>query len=89
MTHVGVKALKDSLSEYLHRAHAGEKIVVTDRGRPLALLSRVEETPAAQAAWRLVETGVANWSGGKPKGSAKPPRLPTARAAEIVIEDRG
>lgn len=88
MTNVGVKALKDSLSEYLHRASAGERIVVTDRGRPLALLSRVEETRAVQNAWRLVESGLATWAGGKPRGSVKPPRLPGARAAEVVLEDR-
>lgn len=88
MTHVGVKALKDSLSDYLRRASAGERIVVTDRGRPLALLSRVEEPPEVRSAWRLVESGLASWTGGKPRGSADPPRLPGARAAEIVLEDR-
>lgn len=88
MTRVGVKALKDSLSEYLHRASAGERILVTDRGRPLALLSGVEETPAARNAWRLVESGRASWAGGKPQGSTKPPRVTGARAAEIVLEDR-
>ncbi len=89
MTEVGVKAIKDALSEYLRRAAAGERIVVTQRGRPLALLSRIEETPVVRNAWRLVEGGVATWSGGKPRGSSNPPRIPGARAAEIVMEDRG
>jgi prevent-host-death family protein len=88
MTQVGVKALKDSLSEYVHRASEGERIVITDRGRPVALLSRVNETRATRAAWRLVESGMATWAGGKPRGSANPPRIPGSRAAEIVIEDR-
>lgn len=89
MTHVGIKDLKASLSEYLQRAKSGERIVVTHRGRPIALLSSVEETPAIRAAWRLVESGLAAWAGGKPSGSGKPPRLPGARAAEIVLADRG
>lgn len=35
---VGVRDLKDSLSAYLRRARAGEHIVVTERGRPVAKL---------------------------------------------------
>ncbi len=33
---VGVRDLKAKLSEYLGRAAAGEQIIVTDRGRPVA-----------------------------------------------------
>lgn len=35
---VGVRDLKDSLSAYLRRARAGEHIVVTERGKPIAKL---------------------------------------------------
>ena len=35
---VGVKELKQRLSEYLDRAERGEVIRVTDRGRPKAVL---------------------------------------------------
>src|ERR1044072_2007078 len=38
MTAVGVRELKQHLSEYLDRAERGELIRVTDRGRPKALL---------------------------------------------------
>lgn len=37
---VGVRELKARLSEYLDRAASGETILVTDRGRPKALLTR-------------------------------------------------
>lgn len=49
MTDVGVRELKQRLSEYLDRAERGELLLVTDRGRPKALLgplpgrARVEE----------------------------------------------
>jgi prevent-host-death family protein len=49
MTDVGVRELKQRLSEYLDRAERGELVRVTDRGRPKALLgplpgrARVEE----------------------------------------------
>jgi prevent-host-death family protein len=53
MTDVGVRELKQHLSEYLDRAARGELVTVTDRGRPKALLgpllgrARVEEGIAA------------------------------------------
>ena len=63
MTDVGVRELKQHLSEYLDRAQRGELVRVTDRGRPKALLgplpglARIEEgvaegwiTPAASGA---------------------------------------
>jgi len=36
MRSVGLKILKNKLSEYVRLATAGETIVVTDRGRPVA-----------------------------------------------------
>lgn len=38
MADVGVRELKQHLSEYLDRAQQGELLRVTDRGRPKALL---------------------------------------------------
>jgi prevent-host-death family protein len=38
MADVGVRELKQRLSEYLDRAERGELIRVTDRGRPKAIL---------------------------------------------------
>lgn len=42
MTTAGVAELKARLSEYLARARAGEEVLVTDRGRPVARLVPVE-----------------------------------------------
>ncbi len=89
MTQVGVKVLKDALSEYLRRVGAGEQIVITDRGRPIALLAPIEQGAAARGAWALVAAGRASWNGGKPRGAEHPPRLAGNRAAAIVLEDRG
>lgn len=38
MADIGVRELKQHLSEYLDRAERGELLRVTDRGRPKALL---------------------------------------------------
>jgi len=88
MGEVGIKALKDHLSEYLRRARDGERIVVTDRGAPVAVLAPVEEGAEVQWAWELVRSGGASWGGGKPRGSADPPKVRGKLASEMVIEDR-
>jgi prevent-host-death family protein len=36
---VGVRELRQDLSRYLRRVRRGERLVVTDRGRPLAVLA--------------------------------------------------
>jgi prevent-host-death family protein len=43
---VGVRELKAKLSEYLAAAAAGEDVVVTDRGRPVARLVPFGSTSA-------------------------------------------
>jgi prevent-host-death family protein len=88
MTTVGVKELKDQLSEYLHRVSAGERIVVTDRGRPIATLAPFEESSAARALWGLVTAGLASWNGGKPRALVDPPVVKGASIADAVLEDR-
>ena len=41
MIRVGVKELKNHLSRYLKKAHAGETIRVTDRGEVIAVVTEV------------------------------------------------
>ncbi|ALA59675.1 type II toxin-antitoxin system Phd/YefM family antitoxin [Nitrospira moscoviensis] len=42
MSRIGVKELKNRLTHYLRRTQKGEEIIVTDRGRPIALLQQIE-----------------------------------------------
>ncbi len=88
MTRVGVNTLKDDLSRYLELASGGERVVVTDQGRPIAQPTQVAASNEATEVWDLVQAGVATWDGGKPRGSANPPRVRGKTAAEMVIEDR-
>jgi len=44
MSSIGIRELRQRASEYLRRVEAGETIEITDRGRPVALL-----TPLPQA----------------------------------------
>lgn len=88
MTEAGVREVRDHLSEYLRRVREGEQVVITDRGRPVAVLSAVSEGPATRSARAMVARGLASWGGGKPSGSRRPVAIPGRRAEEIVREDR-
>jgi prevent-host-death family protein len=52
---VGVRELRQNLSVYLERVIAGERLAVTDRGRPVAML--IPLSPAATVVERLVAEG--------------------------------
>ena len=88
MTTVGVRDLKNRLSEFLRRAADGERITVTDRGRPVAVIAPPEEPPEYKAALEMVREGLASWTGGKPRGSTRPLRVRGKPVSRTVLEDR-
>lgn len=88
MTAVGVRVLKNQLSRYLKRVQAGERLLVTDRGRPVAVLSPPSATEPDRRIEAMLREGVARWGGGKPRGSRRPPRLKGPSVARAVIEGR-
>jgi prevent-host-death family protein len=51
---VGVRELRDNLSKWIAKARKGQDVVITDRGKPVARLTRYGESPALQ---RLIEQG--------------------------------
>ncbi len=85
---VGIRELKNHLSEHLRRVQRGRELLITDRGKVVARLVPAPQPPA----WlqRMIAEGKVTWGGGKP-GFARGVRLkgkgPTA--AEIVIQQRG
>lgn len=88
MIEVSVEFLRDQLSSWLRRVRDGERIVVTEHGRPIAVLTPIEQSEDARDAWEIVGAGIANWSGGKPKGSAQPAKPRGKNTSEMVLEDR-
>ena len=88
MATVGVRALKNRQSEFLRLAKAGERIVVTERGRPVAVISPPAAGPADEGIERLLREGLARWGGGKPRGLSRPPKIKGRTVADIVIEER-
>ncbi len=45
MERIGIRELRQHASRYLARVARGERIEVTDRGRPVAMLVPVEDDP--------------------------------------------
>jgi len=96
MKTVGVRELKNRLSEYLRRVRSGEALLVTDRGEVVAELSPPgygavdTSVPAGLAA--LARRGLVTL--GSPGASAAYPALPRRRrgrhgAAELLDQERG
>ncbi|MDD9372334.1 MAG: type II toxin-antitoxin system prevent-host-death family antitoxin [Acidimicrobiales bacterium] len=83
---VGVRDLKNNLSRYLDRVKAGEEVIVTERGRPVARLSAMDHPSDRLAA--LVASGAVQ----PPKSTARrrPARRIKARGSvsDLVAEQR-
>lgn len=88
MASVGVRELKAHLSRYLRRAQLGERIIVTDRTRPVAVIGPVASGRVQPRVERLLEEGLARWERGKPRGVSRPSRVRGPTVAEAVIEER-
>ncbi len=88
MGSVGVRELRDRLSHYLRRVKTGERLVVTERGKSVAVLSPAVEKAVDQRVDTMLREGVAEWGGGKPRGSRRPARVKGSTMAQTVIETR-
>ena len=93
MDPVGIKALKNKLSEYVRAAAAGETVLVTDRGRVVAELVaprlHADATPAQQRMGGLVRQGLLTPAKILPK-SRLPRRKPVAKLDEVLRDlDKG
>lgn len=82
---VGVRELKQRLSDYLDRAAKGESITVTERGRPKALLVPV---PGRARIEQGIAEGWLRAGTGGPLSAQKPARARRS-IREVLDEDRG
>jgi prevent-host-death family protein len=83
---IGVRELKQNLSEYLDRAAKGELVVVTDRGVPKALIVAI---PGGDQMATGVEEG---WITPASKSGKLNPSLKlqaSRRSLDVLNEDRG
>lgn len=89
----GVSQLKAGLSEYLARVKAGEEVVVTERGRPIARIVPVEA--AEDAEWKrlrmLEQAGEIRLGSGRiPESFWTLPRVedPKGEVRSALMEER-
>ena len=92
MGNVGVKELKNRLTHYLRQAKQGEEVVVTERGKPVALLhpigsARPVKSREAKLA-RLASQGFLTLPTRKPSQFRPPVRAKGPLASRLVLEDR-
>ena len=84
---VGVRELKQHLSDYLDRAERGQIITITERGRP-----KVQLVPLAGGVDRLAEGIAEGWitPAAKPGSLGAPKRFRSSEPITDVLDrDRG
>jgi antitoxin (DNA-binding transcriptional repressor) of toxin-antitoxin stability system len=96
MKTVGIRELKNRLSEYLRRVRSGESVLVTDRGEVIAEFSPPGRVPADSSLpaglLGLARRGLLTL--GSPSDASVYVALPRARrgkrsAAELLDDERG
>jgi len=88
METIGIRELKENLGLYMKKVRTGERIIVTDRKKEIAVILPLERKVKEEKIYQLIQRGVACWAGGKPKGM--PVRI-VSRGKSVsgaVIEDR-
>jgi prevent-host-death family protein len=92
MKKASISILKSQLSQYLDSVKAGEEIVVTERGRPIARLSPLDRTHAPSGrAGQLVREGRmrAPTLGRATRGSPSSKTMdPAGRSVAAILEER-
>lgn len=90
-TRVGSRELKTRLGSYLKRVQAGETILVTDRGEPVAELRplSLDDDPVEAAFQKMEAEGLLTRGTGGPLTPFEPIRLRDGiRASDIISQDR-
>lgn len=89
---IGVRELKNSLSRYLGRAKQGEEIIVTERGRPVAFLKRIQSAELSDGLQARLAKAAAEGRmilpSRKPLKRVRKVKVRGALLSRILLEDR-
>jgi prevent-host-death family protein len=92
MGSVGVKELKNRLTQYLQRTKQGEEVIVTERGKPIALIQSIksaEHVVSLEARLaRLAAQGVIMLPTEQPVKKIRLAKVTGAPISQIILEDR-
>ncbi len=92
MSTVGVKELKNRLTQYLRRAKQGEEVVITERGKPIALIQPIQSAERlvsldAQLA-KLAAQGFVTLPTRKPLKRVRMAKVSGVPISRTILEDR-
>ena len=85
---VGVRDLKTYLSAYLERVKAGETVVVTHRGRPIARLEPLRPLSLPPHLEALCRAGKVHWTGRPTSISPGVQMTPGPSIADKIMAER-
>ncbi|MEP7058971.1 MAG: type II toxin-antitoxin system prevent-host-death family antitoxin [Caldimonas sp.] len=86
---IPIHVLKAGLSRYIAQAREGQAIEVTSHDKPVALIVGIPSA-SPSGVKRLLASGAAQWSGGKPTPKPAIKLGASGKAvSEMVLEDRG
>ena len=93
MSTVGIKELKNRLTQYLRRIKQGEEVIVTERGKPIALIQPIQsaEHPASLEArlTRLAALGLVTLPTRKALKRVRLVKVSGPCISKTILEDRG
>jgi prevent-host-death family protein len=81
---VGIRKLRDGLSQYLAEVRAGHTITVTDHGRPIARIIPVEEPSPLE---RLISDGLVQPARQRTRSAPRPVEA-SGTVSDLVAEQR-
>jgi prevent-host-death family protein len=92
MSTVGVKELKDRLSQYLRHTKLGEEVIVTERGTPIALIQPIKSADKAASLEarlaRLAARGTVTLPTQKPLKRVRLVKVSGKPISKAIVDDR-
>jgi antitoxin (DNA-binding transcriptional repressor) of toxin-antitoxin stability system len=91
MISAGIKEVKNNLSKLIDRVKAGEEVLITERGKPVARIVKEGQGDKSirAALWPLVQRGLISLpSRNIPRDSISAVEVPGKPVSKMVIEDR-
>ena len=92
MSRVGVKELKNRLTQYLQRTKKGEEVIVTERGKPIALIQSIKSAEHVVSLEvrlaKLAAQGVNTLPSEKPVKAVRRAKVTGTPISRTILEDR-
>lgn len=92
MSRVGVKELKNRLTHYLRRTKQGEEVIITERGKPIALIQPIQSAERAMSLdarlARLAAQGLVSLPTHKPLKRVRLTKVSGPPISKVIVEDR-